>query len=140
MKHNADSEGVPSPRLQRGTPIGSSSDAIRAAVQVRQMQKQRTRENFLFGTAAGGGAEDVEDAGDETPKAETAAPDNDAAAVTPGIATPSEAPRIHARQSEEGATRATCPAPITASASSSSLLSRIVRPRIRIPTISSATK
>ena len=125
--------------MQRGTPIGSSSDAIRAAAQVRQMQKQRTRENFLFGTAAGGGAEDVEVAGDETPKAETAPPDNDAA-VTPGAAAPSEAPRMHARQSEEGTTRATCPAPITASASSSSLLSRIVRPRIRLPTMSSATQ
>ena len=138
MKPNADSVRVPSSRLQRGTPIGSSSDAIRAAAQVRQMQKQRTRENFLFGTAAGG-AEDVEAAGDETPKAETAPPEKEAA-VAPGAATPSEAPKIHARPPEEGATRATCPAPITASASSSSLLSRIVRPRIRLPTMSAATK
>ena len=140
MKQNAD---IPkeshSPRLQRGTPVGSSSDAIRAAAQVRQMQKQRTRENFLFGTAAGGGAEDVEAAGDETPKAETAPPENEAA-VAPDAAAPSEAPKIHARPPEEGATRATCPAPITASASSSSLLSRIVRPRIRLPTMSAATK
>ena len=98
---------------------------------MRHIQKQRTRENFLFGTAAW--AAEVEIGGEETPKAEAASPENDVDSGDPTL----ETPEGLAWRTEEGGATAT--APIAASASSSSLLSRIVRPRIRLPTITSTT-
>ena len=122
------------PPLQRGTPVGSS-DAIRIA-HMRHIQKQRTRENFLFGTATWA---EVETGGEATPKAEAASPEIEVDSGNPA----SETPKGRAwRTEEEGTATATAPAPspIAASASSSSLLSRIVRPRIRLPAITSTTQ
>ena len=95
---------------------------------MRQIQKQKTRENFLFGTGAEICIPDAATAGEETPKADAL------------DELPVETPKEYSGRPEGGAPTAAASSPITASASSSSLLSRIVRPRIKLPTIPSAAQ
>ena len=113
-------------QFQRGTTASSTTDAVRVA-HMRQIQKQKTRENFLFGTAAE--IPDAATASEETPKAESAHDD-----------APDDLPVEYSGRHEGGAPTAAASSPITASASSSSLLSRIVRPRIRLPAIPSSAQ